>query len=155
MKFVWILALAICAAAAPPAMATDNPAAAPAPHVKITLLSPPDGAVIQQNNPASGCAFSPTRGYGLRIDFAWREGGHRHEVLAYRLVAALGASIPIVDVTIPDTTYTWVACDAFTQLLQGWSWSVSALDAQSNVLGTAEGTFDFAPCELSDGTPCS
>jgi hypothetical protein len=136
------------------ALATSSPAANTR-TAKVRLLSPPDGAVIQQNNPASGCPYSPTRGYGLRIDFVWKTTKGKHFVVAYHVVASLGASIPIVDVTIPDTSYTWIACAAYTTNLEGWSWSVQALDAQNNVLGTAEARFGFAPCQLDDGTPCS
>src|SRR5262245_25406402 len=103
MNKAWILALVVIGSVAVTgtAMGTDSPAAS-TDKVSIELRSPQEGAVIQQNDPASGCAFSPNRGYGLRIDFAWRTK-HKHLVTAYHLVASLGASIPIVNVTIADT----------------------------------------------------
>jgi hypothetical protein len=149
------LAILVATVAAQSAMA-DDVASANVNKVKIELVSPGSDAVIPQNNPLSGCAFSSTRGYGLRIDFAWKTK-HAHEVANYHLVAQLGTSIPIVDVTIPATSFTWVVCDSFVSdpVLTGWGWSVSALDGLGNVIATAQGTFSFAPCELADGTPCS
>ena len=126
--------------------------------VKIWLLSPDDGAAIPQNVSTIGCSPS-TYGYGWRITFEWR-ANHRKDVAGYQLrFQHRGSILPILNITIPgaeSSTYSVQQCHSFVAdfNLTNWDWSVRAIDDQGQPGESTQGTFDFAPCRLDDGTPC-
>ena len=122
------------------------------------LLSPVDNAVIQQNDPTSGCSLNPSRGYGLQIFFDWTDSSSANGVVGYELfVKKDTATLPIVSTLVGSSEFAHTSCNSFVTdgNLEGWEWRVRAQDA----LGTfsdwsAAGLFQFAPCRLADGTPC-
>lgn len=123
-------------------------------HVK--LFSPEEGAFVAQNDASTGCPAHATAGYGFVIEFAWK-ANHEKDVAAYQLfVHHPDAIYPLVDVIVGETSYTYLSCNAFVidPQLEGWQWSVRALDGQGNFSEWAQGVFNFTPCRLADGTPC-
>jgi photosystem II stability/assembly factor-like uncharacterized protein len=122
-----------------------------------TLLAPPSGALIPQNDASNGCALLAGReraGYGYRISFDWTNVAGASQ---YRLVAKhQSAAFPIVNVTIPQSAYVHVSCNAFAlePNLTGWSWQVQAFNG---VWGSfsAPRPFAFLACLLPDGAACT
>ena len=127
--------------------------------IGLDQLRPAPDAIIVQNDPSIGCPAHDTRGYGFRIDFAWRPTPGVAALSGYRLVARHESAInPMIDVRIWDATeHTEVRCNTFTtdQYLDGWSWFGEAFDAKHDPITRSEArVFSFAPCRLDDGRPC-
>ena len=123
-----------------------------------TLLTPVSNAVIQQNNPASGCPANPTRGFGLREFFDWTDSTSPYGIRGYELyVIHPGATIPVIDTFVATSELTSVSCNAFVidENLLGWQWRVRAQDIGGNYSDwTPWGTFQYGPCRLANGTAC-
>ena len=89
----------------------------------------------------------------------WR-ANHRKDVAGYQLrFQHRGSILPILNITIPgaeSSTYSVQQCHSFVAdfNLTNWDWSVRAIDDQGQPGESTQGTFDFAPCRLDDGTPC-
>jgi hypothetical protein len=153
--FVTLALMVWTAAAVQGAMGV--PVATEVEKVNLQLLSPEAGAFVQQNDASTGCPAHATRGYGFVIEFAWK-ANHEKDIAAYQLFAKHpDAILPIVDVIVRETSYTFLSCNAFVSdpfLERGWQWQVRALDGQGNFSDWAAGLFNFTPCRLADGTPC-
>jgi hypothetical protein len=64
---------------------------------------------------------------------------------------------PLIDTEIATTGYTYTACGSFVSdaNLNNWQWRVRAYDAKAQFTDwSGWASFQFAPCRLSDGTPC-
>lgn len=121
-------------------------------------VSPINVAVIPQSNPASGCAGDAATGLGTYIQFNWAAASTPTGIAGYELyVIHVGALNPIVDTETATTGYTYTACGGFVTdaNLNNWQWRVRAYDARAQFTDwSAWASFQFAPCRLSDGTPC-
>jgi hypothetical protein len=111
---------------------------------------------VPQNLPGTGCGTS-TRG-NVFITFTWRVSAPA-DIAAYRLlVQHRGSTIPLVNAGLggDSTTATYRSCDAYVAdaNLDGWEWSVTAVNRNGVDIAYAHGTFSFAPCRLADGTAC-
>ena len=128
------------------------------PLTGITLLAPATGASVPQNDSSIGCPAHPTRGYGFRIRFAWTRSTHAATAV-YRLrVQQRAASNPLLNLVVSGTEYTTTHCHTFVAdaYLADWVWTVQAVDrAGTAVQSSDEGHFQFAPCRLAEGEPCS
>ena len=128
------------------------------PLTGITLLAPATGASVPQNDSSIGCPTHPTRGYGFQIRFAWTPSTHA-ATTAYRLrVQQRAASNPLLNLVVSGTEYTSTHCHSFVAdaNLADWVWTVQAVDrAGTAVQSGDEGNFQFAPCRLAGGEPCS
>jgi hypothetical protein len=138
--------------------ATEDFTVVAAPPAAPALLTPASGALISQNVQANGCSLlpaSPRRGFGYQISFDWSDVSGATQ---YRLVAQhAGAPLPIVDVTVAQSQYSFVSCNSFAVdgNLAGWSWQVQTF--ANGVWGPlgAPRPFEFLPCRLPDGTACN
>jgi hypothetical protein len=120
------------------------------------LRAPAEDAFIAQNNPAIGCPFHVTRGYGLQIVFDWTDV-HGAGIVGYDVYAKKDTAIsPIIDTFVPTSGYTFTQCNSFVadSNLTGWEWKVRTRDSSGNVSPWTTRRFGFAPCRLADGTPC-
>jgi hypothetical protein len=135
---------------------------APRPSVdpmKVYLLKPEHTEIIPQNNPATGCAYDPQVGYGLRVDFDWSDAESPAGIEGYNFyVIGRRASKPIIDVFVTTSEYTWISCGGYVinpTASSGFVWSVEAEDNVGN-LGPVndEGFFVFELCYLDNGQPC-
>ena len=135
---------------------------APRPSVdpmKVYLLKPEHTETIPQNNPATGCAYDPQVGYGLRVDFDWSDAESPAGIEGYNFyVIGRRASKPIIDVFVTTSEYTWISCGGYVinpTASSGFVWSVVAEDNVGS-LGPVndEGFFVFELCYLDNGQPC-
>ena len=122
-------------------------------------LEPINSAVIQQNRTDIGCSADPTRGSGAQIVFQWRAPSSAPSAIAgYYLIAYNeAAEYPIVDTFVSGSSYVDTSCNSFVidQYLAGWHWQVQAVySGGGNSAWSPLASFRFAPCRLSDGTPC-
>ena len=126
-----------CNAAPPPANVTTP-----------ILLTPINDAIIQQDNPNIGCPFDPTFGFGYRIFFDWTDASSPNGINGYYLfVKKMTATIPIVDLFVLDSNYTHTSCNSYiiNSNLDGWIWTVQAVDILGNLSSVATGEFKFEP----------
>lgn len=139
-----------------------NYADSPPPSVdpmKVHLMKPEHTEAIPQNNPATGCAYSETAGYGLRIDFDWSEAKSDAGIKGYHLYAkSRRSSLPFLDRFLEGSEYTHISCDAYVNNINasaGVEWSVQAED-NNGELGPVndEGFFVYELCYLDNGQPC-
>jgi len=122
------------------------------------LLTPESELLVPQSGSSTGCAFHPTRGYGLRIIFDWTDVAAPAGISAYELfVIGPNATIPLVNRFVTASEFAFISCNAFVadRNLRGWQWRVRSLDSQG-VLGVWSPTriFHFAPCRLPNSSPC-
>ena len=137
---------------APPTLPTTPPP----PPSRPVLLAPEADAVIPQNNPASGCAFHPSAGAGIRIAFDWVDVTAPAGLAGYEIYAQGDrATIPIVNSSTQSSEYVHIACGAYVvdPNLQGWVWRVRAVDRNGQFSEWAERRFSYAPCRIG-GRPC-
>ncbi|HZT28326.1 MAG TPA: hypothetical protein VFA33_00475 [Bryobacteraceae bacterium] len=136
---------------------TVTPSAAPLVSVP-TLLAPVNNAVVQQNDPATGCSANPAKGYGWGILFDWTDSTSSNGIQRYEIyVIHSGAPGPGIDTFVTKSEFSQVSCNSFVidQNLQGWQWRVRAQDTRGNYSDwTPWGAFQYAPCRLKDGTAC-
>ncbi len=120
------------------------------------LTAPAEGAVIQQNNPASGCPLDPTRGQGFTADLEWAADPAGIPPAHYELVVQHPGFNPLESVTVDDTRFQLVQCGGFIAdaNLSGWEWRVRSVDAAGNTSAWSTRSFSFGPCRLANGTPC-
>jgi hypothetical protein len=122
-----------------------------------TLLEPDEGAVIQQNRDDIGCSLIPWyqgKGYGFEIEFDWSDVP---DAATYELETWREGSDPGSIVVDGSSSYTSTECNTYVvdNNLQGWMWRVRAVDALGNASQWSQtGTYEFAPCRLSDGSAC-
>lgn len=128
------------------------------PIVLPVAVAPSNSAVISQSNPASGCTADPAAGLGIYIQFSWAAASTPTGVSGYELyVIHVGSLNPVIDTVVATTGYTYTACDGFVAdaNLNNWQWRVRAQEAQGQFTDwSGWATFQYAPCRLSDGTPC-
>ena len=125
------------------------------------LLSPPEGALLPQNNASAECLMHPTRGSGIRITFDWADPRDpRGRIAGYIVFAkSRNAVLPIIDnVFTPESQFTYVRCNAFVvdANLSGWEWKVRTVGTDGTLGEFSEvRTWTYEPCRLEDGSPCS
>src|SRR5215475_8758440 len=62
------------------------------------LTFPPNGAMIEQNDPRGGCPFNPSVGFGLYVPYDWQDSTSVAGISHYEvLVLHRGSSLPAVD----------------------------------------------------------
>ena len=119
---------------------------------------PINNAVVQQNDPATGCSLNPTSGYGSRIFFDWTDSTSPNGIQGYQLYFINSrATIPRIDTFVAKSEFIEIECNSFVidQNLQGFQWRVRAQDNRGNYSDwTPWGTFQYAPCRLANGTAC-
>ena len=123
------------------------------------LLGPTWMDQIPQNNPALGCPYHPTRGYGYQIDFDWTDASSPIGIMGYRLVAkARFAPAPLIDTFVTASQYTFKVCNGFVDNFDsstGFDWTVQAQDNQGNFGPISDkGFFITNLCLLRVGTLC-
>jgi hypothetical protein len=120
---------------------------------------PLDGALLEQNDPATGCIAHPTRGYGFRLAFDWEDvaGADRYLVRFKRN----GAPYAVIEHSTTESTFNGLFCNAFVidQNLSNWVWRVSALangadSLATDTLWTEVRNYGFKPCRLASGVAC-
>jgi hypothetical protein len=124
----------------------------------VTLLSPPEGGLIPQNDPQTGCGFHPWRGYGFQIRFDWTDAASPSGITGYDLyVRHAGATFPLIDTRVQESRYHFRSCNAFVidPNLTNWQWSVRFIDGSGVPGEWVYGVFEFAPCRLENGDRCS
>jgi hypothetical protein len=130
-----------------------GPPAPPAP----LLLTPVSNAQIPQNDSSNGCSLNPNaprRGFGYKISFDWANVSGATQ---YNLVVQhQGATIPLVDVVVSQSSYLLVQCGGFVidSNLTNWHWQVRSFT--NNISGdfSSARPFEFLACRLLDGTAC-
>lgn len=124
---------------------------------KVSLLTPPAEFAVRQNDPTIGCPVHESRGYGFQIRFAWIASTHAATARYRLIVRKRSAQNPLVDETVSDPEYVLAMCGSFVSdaNLDGWQWSVDALDAVGTVVQSS-GVFNFrfSPCRLASGRAC-
>jgi hypothetical protein len=123
-------------------------------------LAPINSAVIQQNRTDIGCSANPTYGRGHQIVFQWRAPSSAPGGIAgYNLIAQhVGSAFPIVNTFVSTTSHTYTSCNSYVAdpNLTNWRWQVQAVySGGGNSAWSPWASFQFAPCRLSDGTPCN
>lgn len=138
----------------------------PVPLDPTLLLSPEDNAVFVQNDPTLGCPAHPTRGYGFRTSFDWKDVDG---AAMYRIVfRQRDARYPAIERTVATSEFTQILCNAFVAdpNREHWSWQVLALGTvtvpgdsgtatRDTVLMSTTREYSFAPCRLASGLACS
>jgi hypothetical protein len=122
-------------------------------------LAPVDSAVIQQNRTDIGCSADPTRGSGFQVVAQWRQPSSPPAgISGYNLYAIHeGSALAIFNTFVSGTSYTYTSCNSFVADINvtGWHWQVQAVySGGGNSAWSPLASFRFAPCRLSDGTPC-
>jgi hypothetical protein len=122
-----------------------------------TLINPVDNAIINQNEPVDDCPLDPKRGYGYSILFDW--SGTSSEYDRYRLIVQKkDSSLILIDEFVSESEFLFVSCNSFIadDNLEDWEWFVLArdVDYKETKRGVIN-SFQFEPCRLDDGTPCS
>lgn len=122
------------------------------------LLTPLPQSSMAQNTPELACPAHPTRGFGFRLVFTWREAEASAGIARYHLrVQHRQAPVPILETVVTDTTWTAFYCNTFVadDALADWEWQVQAEDTRGHRgPWSITGVFHMQPCRLSDGTPC-
>jgi len=118
------------------------------------LISPINNAIIEQNNPDTGCPFDPDRGFGYKIFYDWTDSTSPNgiEIYALNFINDLKTSINRITTS---SEFTEIQCNTFIGEGAIWDWRVRAfdnLDFQSQDSETR--LFEFGPCLLEDGSPC-
>jgi hypothetical protein len=110
-----------------------------------SLRTPGDNEQIRQNDPSTGCSFSPTHGYGFQIAFSWTpvaEADHYH----LRLVHT-GAQYPVIDTDVDMTSYLVRVCNAYVIEANrfDWQWTVGAVTTNGEEAWAEQRTYEFEP----------
>jgi hypothetical protein len=124
----------------------------------ITLIDPAADIVVTQNDPATGCTFNPTYGYGYMITFDWSSSKPVVNKQTYTLTLQHGSNVPIVLDGLTTSTEVLIDCNSFVidANLSGWHWQVSQVSGSGRVRGvSAQRAFSFGPCRLSSGQACN
>ena len=113
-----------------------------------SLRTPGDHEQIKQNDPATGCSFSPTHGYGFQVAFSWTpvaEADHYH----LRLVHT-GAQYPVIDTDVNKTSYLVRDCNAYVIEANrfDWQWTVAAVFEDGEEAWAQQRTYEFGPMVL-------
>jgi len=100
-----------------------------------SLQTPGDNEQIRQNDPTTGCAFSPTHGYGFQVAFTWTpvpEAVHYHLLLIHD-----GAQYPALDTQVDEPSYLMRFCNAYVIDANrfGWHWTATAVTEDGEDLG--------------------
>lgn len=118
------------------------------------LISPINNAIIEQNNPDTGCPFDPDRGFGYKIFYDWTDSTSPNGVETYGL-NFINDSKTSISRSTTSSEHTEIQCNTFVGEGAIWEWRVRAfdnLDFQSQNSETR--LFEFGPCLLEDGSPC-
>jgi len=118
------------------------------------LISPINNAIIEQNNPDTGCPFDPDRGFGYRIFYDWTDSTSPNGIKSY-VISFNNEFGNLVSTTTTPSEFTDIQCNTF--IGEGFTreWRVIAndnLDFGSQFSETR--LFEFGPCLLEDGSPC-
>ncbi len=129
-------------------------------RVQITLDHPAVNAVIPQDDPATGCAYDPTRGYGFMIAFDWSTARPLPAGETFTLVLQhTGSAAPALQQEgLTNPSYDLVDCSSFVidTNLSNWYWQVLVVDSKGQVRKTsAQQPLSFAPCRLIGGQVCN
>jgi hypothetical protein len=122
----------------------------------LRLLSPSSGEVVLQNQADVGCPLDPDAGYGSSTRFQWEPVAAAAKY--HLLVQRVGSTFPWIDTTIRETWYAGKSCHGFVidSNLDGRQWRVEALNPGGRVMVASETRFfQWAPCRLASGVPCS
>ena len=130
------------------------------------LLSPENDAVFTQNDPTIGCPAHPTRGYGFRTSFDWKdvEGASEYRIVFHQRDARYAA----IERTVTTSEFAETLCNAYVADVnrEHWNWQVIALGTiavpgdsgtarRDTVLMSTSREYSFAPCRLASGAACS
>jgi hypothetical protein len=147
-----VLVIAGCAGGAPTPTALraegtrDAPAGSPLSAPR--LLAPPEGHVVAQDDPTTGCPDHPTHGHGFQVRFDWEDASSPAGIAGYDLhVEHLGAAYPALEAFVPASEHDWVACNSYVidRNRFDWLWRVRARDGSGRVgEWSAERRFAFA-----------
>ncbi len=122
-----------------------------------SLLAPIGNVAIRQNDPESGCAFDPVRGYGYKIIFDWSDSTAVTGIRGYNFaLVAYPDQSPVYQTFVEGSTLAYAKCNEYVPdgQLEGWTWYVKAEDRDGNSSEwSALGDFRFEPCRI-DGVPC-
>jgi hypothetical protein len=121
------------------------------------LISPINNAIIEQNNPDTGCPFDPDRGYGYRIFYDWTDSTSPNGIKEYflRIEKRRNGFTSETRKFTTSSEYTDIQCNDFRDEGLSWRWDVRAIDNLDFLSGISElGEFQFGPCLLEDGSPC-
>ncbi len=121
-------------------------------------MTPINNESIEQNNPDIGCPFNPTFGFGSIIFFDWTDSSSPNGISGYYLfVMHTNALIPLIDIFVADSHFTYLSCNSFVSdfNLDQWIWTVQAEDNLGNLSDVSTDEFMFEPCRLSNGDFCS
>jgi hypothetical protein len=139
-------------------IAEDVPCYAPQ-DTTIETEWPTEGALFEQNDPATGCIAHPTRGHGFSLAFDWEDvaGADRYLVRFKRT----SAPYAMIEYTTTASTFQGLFCNAFVidQNLSNWEWRVAALSNgldpyAPDTLWTESRIYGFKPCRLASGVAC-
>jgi hypothetical protein len=114
-----------------------------------SLQTPGDNEQIRQNDPTTGCAFSPTHGYGFQVAFTWTpvpEAVHYHLLLIHD-----GAQYPALDTQVDEPSYLMRFCNAYVIDANrfGWHWTATAVteDGEDGIWAEQR-NYEFEPIAL-------
>lgn len=116
-----------------------------APALQTPLAEVP----IRQNDPTTGCSFSPTHGYGFQVSFSWTpipDAEQYHIVLHHT-----GSPFAVLDAVVDDPSYTLLECNAYVieENRFGWHWTAAGISATGAVgVWAEERTYEFESVSL-------
>ena len=125
--------------------------------------NPADYVVIPQGWTA-GVAFCPAgSSYGFQIGYTWQAPTPAPpDSYSYEIIAQVtGASNPALHTyaPAPQRSYTETQCNAYVPdaALVGWTWQIRVVDGAFQPVSdwSPAAQYQFAPCYLADGRPCS
>jgi hypothetical protein len=120
---------------------------------------PTNQAVIPQDS--AGCPAGSW--YGFQIPYTWQAPTPAPpDSYSYEIIAQVtGASNPALHTyaPAPQRAYTETQCNAYVPdaALGGWTWQIRVVDGAFQPVSdwSTAGQYQFAPCYLADGRPCS
>ena len=124
-----------------------------------SLLTPIGNVTIRQNDPESGCAFDPTRGYGYKIIFDWSDSTAATGIRGYNFALVVypnQSPVYVYQTFVEGSTLAYVKCNEYLPdgQLERWGWFVKAEDRDGNSSEwSPRGDFRFEPCRIG-GVPC-
>ena len=113
-----------------------------------SLRTPGDNEQIRQNDPSTGCSFSPTHGYGFQVSFTWTtvpEAAHYHLLLQHD-----GSPYPALDTDVDESRFLLLRCNAYVIDANrfGWQWTVAAVADDGEEVWSEQRTYEFESMAL-------
>jgi hypothetical protein len=115
----------------------------------LSLQTPGENERISQNDPATGCSFSPTHGHGFQVAFTWTpvpEAAHYHLRLLHS-----GSQYPALDTQVDEPSYLLRFCNAYVIDANrfGWQWTATAVTEDGEVgIWAEQRAYAFEPIVL-------